>query len=460
MVNGIGDLVDANPRMWPIGIDNPMFPAQTRPDRPCRSTESPVDSETPVPENRMSPLAPTALPAANYDCPVHDWTENFGRSTGSISRLIHEVGTRFQACGLPLARLSVIVRTLHPQIAVAGYIWNGETGVMDEFTRDHQSQSRESYQRSPVRQIFEGSPGIRRRLLDPDCPRDFPILEDLDGEGITDYIVLPVPFSDGRSYACSWATRDPNGFSDEQIARIAQLMPTFSLVLEILAIRTISRNLMDTYLGHSAGMRVLDGEIYRGVNETIEAVIWISDLRAFTRLSDSFAPPVVLGILNDHFERVVGAIKQHEGEVLKFMGDSVLAIFPIANFQSPGKAADAALAAARDTRRSIAAGNATRREKRLAEIDYGIALNLGEVVYGNIGAPDRLDFTVIGPAVNQTARIEALCKTLSRKVLVSHSVAEVAGEKLESLGFQVLRGVREPQEIFAVPDRPSTITNR
>lgn len=419
-----------------------------------------MDSETPVPENRMSPIAPTAFPVTNYDCPVHDWIENFGRSAGSVSSLIHEVGTRFQACGLPLARLSVIVRTLHPQIAVFGYTWNGESGSMDEFTADHQSQSRESYQRSPVRQIIEGSPGIRRRLLNPDCPRDFPILEELAADGVTDYLILPVPFSDGRSYSCSWATRDPNGFSDEQVARIIQIMPAFSLVLEILAMRTVARNLMDTYLGHSAGVRVLDGEIYRGVNETIDAVIWISDLRGFTQLSDSFAPPVVLGILNDHFERVVGAITQHEGEVLKFMGDSVLAIFPIAKFAGPGQAADAALAAARDTRRSIAAGNAKRREKRLAEVDYGIALNLGEVVYGNIGAPDRLDFTVIGPAVNQTARIEALCKTLSRKVLVSHSVAEATSERLESLGFQALRGVREPQEIFAVPDRPDAVMNR
>lgn len=410
-----------------------------------------MENKIPVPESRQSPAAPAVLPAPHYDCPVYDWTENFGRSTGSVSNLVREVGVRFKACGLPLARLSVIVRTLHPQIAVFGYTWNGDTGTTDEFTADHQSQSRESYQRSPVRQIFEGSPGIRRRLLDPDCPRDFPILEELEEDGITDYVMLPVPFSDGRSYSCSWATRDPEGFTDEQIARITQLMPTFSLVLEILAMRTVARNLMDTYLGHSAGTRVLEGEIYRGVNETIEAVIWISDLRGFTRLSDEFAPPVVLGILNDHFERVVDAITHHEGEVLKFMGDSVLAIFPIANFDNPGAAADAALAAAREARRNISAGNAVRKEKGLAEIGYGIALNMGEVVYGNIGAPDRLDFTVIGPSVNQTARIEALCKTLSRKLLVSSSVAEATSETLESVGFQVLRGVREPQEIFSVP---------
>jgi adenylate cyclase len=410
-----------------------------------------VDNETLLPGGNISDDPATRIPQPRYDCPVFDWTENFGRYADSVSRLISEVGMRFRACELPLTRLSVVVRTLHPQIAVTGYAWNGETGEMSEFTGDHQSQSRESYQRSPVRQIFEGSPGIRRKLLDPDCPRDFPILDDLDAEGVTDYLILPMPFSDGRSYSCSWSTKTAEGFSDAQIARINQLMPVFSLVLEILATRTIARNLMDTYLGHSAGARVLAGEIYRGVNETIDAVIWVSDLRGFTRLSDEFAPPVVLGILNDHFERIVSAVTTHRGEVLKFMGDSVLAIFPIASFDNPQEAVDAALAAARHARNKIADGNRQRQAKGLREIGYGIALHLGEVVYGNIGGQERLDFTVIGPAVNQTSRIEALCKTLSRNLLVSSAIAEESGEKLESVGFQVLRGVREPQEIFAVP---------
>jgi adenylate cyclase len=410
-----------------------------------------VDNETLLPSDHKSDDPATHIPQPRYDCPVFYWTENFGRYTDSISRLISEVGLRFRDCGLLLTRLSVVVRTLHPQIAVTGYAWNGETDEMSEFTGDHQSQSRASYQRSPVRQIFEGSPGIRRKLLDPDCPRDFPILEDLDAEGVTDYLILPVPFSDGRSYSCSWATKASDGFTDEHLARIRQLMPAFSLVLEILATRTIARNLMDTYLGHSAGARVLDGEIYRGVNETINAVIWVSDLRGFTRLSDEFAPPVVLGILNDHFERIVSAVTSHRGEVLKFMGDSVLAIFPITSFENPEDAVDAALASARLARNKIADGNQERLAKGLRAIDYGIALHLGEVVYGNIGGQERLDFTVIGPAVNQTSRIEALCKTLSRNLLVSSAIAETSGKELESVGLQVLRGMREPQEIFAVP---------
>ncbi len=141
----------------------------------------------------------------------------------------------------------------------AGYVWDGATGEMSQFSRDHATQSNESYENSPVREIFEGSPGLRRRLIDPDCPHDYPILDDLAAEGYSDYLVVPIPFSDGKSYSCSWATRAPDGFADAHITRIMQLMPAFSLVLEILASRMIAQNLLDTYIGHSAGERVLDG---------------------------------------------------------------------------------------------------------------------------------------------------------------------------------------------------------
>lgn len=394
---------------------------------------------------------PVTPPAAS-DCQVFDWVENFGRYTDGIPNLVTEVCNRFVACDLPLERVSIIMRTLHPQIAVSGYMWQNGVKELSMFTADHQSQSRESYQDSPVRSIFEGSPGLRRRLADPDCPRDFPILVDLDAEGVTDYLILPVPFSDGRSYACSWATKAPGGFSDPQVARIQAIMPTFSLVLEILATRDISRNLMDTYLGHKTGERVLNGGIYRGVNETIEAALWISDLRRFTVMSDELAPPVLLGILNDHFERIVGAIEKHDGEVLKFIGDSVLAIFPIDQYGGPTEAAEAAVGAARDAVRQLEERNSERREKNLPSLGYGIALHMGEVVYGNIGAPHRLDFTVIGPAVNHTARIEQLCRTMDRPVLVSATVAEATNEPVTSLGFHALRGVREPHEIFTLPE--------
>ena len=401
--------------------------------------------------NATAQLQPLAALAGSA-CQVFDWIENFGRYTESIASFVTEVCNRFVVCDMPLDRVSIVMRTLHPQISVSGYMWRNGAEELSVFTADHQSQSHESYQQSPVRSIFEGSPGLRRRLADPDCPRDFPILVDLDNEGVTDYLILPVPFSDGRSYACSWATKEPGGFTDAHVARIQAIMPTFSLVLEILATRDISRNLMDTYLGHKTGERVLNGGIYRGVNETIEAALWISDLRGFTAMSDALAPPVLLGILNDHFERVVGAIEKHDGEVLKFIGDSVLAIFPIDQYSGATGAAEAAVGAARDAVLKLEERNTERRKKNLPAVGYGIALHMGEVVYGNIGAPNRLDFTVIGPAVNHTARIEQLCRSMDRPVLVSATVAEATSEAVTSLGFHALRGVREPHEIFTLPE--------
>jgi adenylate cyclase len=404
--------------------------------------------------NAANARHPAPAPAGDGQdvCEVFYWVENFGRYADSIPSLIMEVCNRFVSCGMPLERVSIVMRTLHPQIAASGYVWQRDAKELATFTGDHQSQSRESFQRSPVRTIFEGSPGLRRRLLDPDCPRDFPILEELDSEGITDYLILPIPFSTGRSYACSWSTKAPGGFTDAHTARIEALMPIFSLVLEILATREIARNLMDTYLGHKTGARVLDGAVYRGVNETIEAALWISDLRGFTAMSDTLAPPVLLGILNDHFERLVDAIGQHGGEVLKFIGDSVLAIFPFDQYGNAAGAAEAAIGAAQTAILRMDERNAERRGKNLPELGYGIALHMGEVVYGNIGAADRLDFTVIGPAVNHTARIEQLCRTLNRPVLVSGTLAEAANAPVTSLGFHALRGVREPHEIFTLPE--------
>lgn len=400
--------------------------------------------------NAAAPSTDAGCGGATAPCAVMSWLENMAVYVDSTERLVAEVGRRFVADGVPVSRIGLLLRTLHPQIAASGFVWSAGSGEVDVFTRDHSTQTSDAYLRSPIRDIYEGAPALRRRLADPATPRDYPILHDLDADGVTDYLVLPVPFSDGRNYACSWSTTQAGGFHDAQIARIENAMAMFARIIEILAQRNLSKTLLDTYLGRKTGQRVLDGAIYRGVNETIDAVIWISDLRRFTAMSDEIAPAVMLGVLNDHFERVVGAIDAAGGEVLKFMGDSVLAIFPIERPEETSGAARAALAAARDAMARIEARNAERAAKGLGRLGYGIALNRGPVVYGNIGSGDRLDFTVIGPAVNQTSRIEALCPVLARPVLVADSVAAVSEEPLVSLGFHALRGVRAPHEIFTL----------
>ena len=199
-----------------------------------------------MPDSVLSPSTAAVMPATPISCAVQEWLADQGRYAGTIGELVREVGERFVRSDLPLARISLLIRTLHPMIAASGFVWNAATGGIEEFSRDHQSQSSEAYLLSPIRRIFEGEPGVRRRLWDPDCPDDFPILNELRAEGVTDYLVLPVPFSDRRTYAASFAIAAPEGFTDAQVWRIETVISTLALVVEILAVRQIAQTLANT----------------------------------------------------------------------------------------------------------------------------------------------------------------------------------------------------------------------
>ncbi len=393
----------------------------------------------------------TFLPAFHFGCSAMEWLQHEGRFSPDLASLIGGLSRHLKKGGIPLDRTNLVIRTLHPTVAGGAYVWQAETDAVEVRDLGHDSLSNAAYLNSPVKQIFDGAPAIRRRLADPDCPRDFPILEDLEGSGFTDYLVLPLSFTDGNTYSAAWATKTPGGFDDDAINRILALMPAVALTAEVIAQRDIARNLVNTYLGRSAGMRVLDGAIRRGSKEDIDAVIWYSDLRSFTRMTDQLPTDVLLRLLDDHFEHVAGAVHAGGGDVLKFVGDGMLAIFPIDDQHTASAAANAAFAATRDALVQTADCNKDRGAKGEPLIRFGIGLHRGVVSYGNIGAPDRLDFTVIGPAVNHVARIEGQTRVLERPVLASSTVASCAADSLVSLGFHALRGVREPQELFA-PD--------
>lgn len=395
-----------------------------------------------------APSTSTALPLHEVECSVYGWLETSGARCASVRDLLHELCTRLANTGIPLARASIVLRTLHPEILASAYIWQAESQEVQLLERGHDSLRTAAYLESPVKSIVDGSPGIRRRLADPACPRDYSILEDLAEQGITDYLVLPIVFGDGSHYAASWATKAPGGFSDPQLARLAALMPVYSLVLEVLARRRIAHDLMQVYLGRASAERVLQGAVQRGSNETIDAAIWFSDLRGFTALADRLPADTLLDLLNDYFEHVVMPIQGHGGDVLKFIGDGVLAIFPIDSFGSAAGACQAALKALKAAREATHARNQERLIGGLPEIKFGVGLHRGRLSYGNIGAPNRLDFTVIGPAVNHAVRIENMCRVMDRELLVSAAFAESWPKGFESLGFHALRGVREPQELF------------
>ena len=288
---------------------------------------------------------------------------------------------------------------------------------------------------------------MRCQLTATPSDGEFPILKDLRREGITDYIVLPVPFSDGTNKAVSFATTRTNGFSDSEIASFVAMIPAFSFNLEIQALRRTARTLLDTYVGRQSGGRVLEGQIKRGMGETIRAAIWLCDMRGFTSLSESLPRDELIEMLNQYFGPMCDAVDANDGEVLKFIGDAMLAIFPV--IENPAVACGHALSAALTAQQVLDGQNQLRLAAGVPPIKYGIALHIGDVLYGNIGSETRLDFTVIGPAVNLTARIESLCRDLGRSVLLSADFVSTSGVTADPLGEFALKGVRENHRIFA-----------
>jgi adenylate cyclase len=290
---------------------------------------------------------------------------------------------------------------------------------------------------------------LRRRLCDSDCPLDFSVLQQLKAEGGTDYVAIPMVRSDGETNAITFATDYKCGFTEHEIAGLEYVAQALGVIVELQSSRRIAKSLLDTYIGRRTGERVLSGSIRRGTGETIRAVIWDNDLRGFTALADRLPSEALNGLLNQYFEIMAGAVMAEGGEVLKFIGDGMLAIFEIGDTADIGHACHSALQAARNAAITAEQCNAERLAAGTPAIRFGIALHLGEVYYGNIGAPGRLDFTVIGPAVNQASRLEKLSAELGRSIVTSASFAAAAPQHLESLGFHRLRGVAEPQELFS-----------
>lgn len=389
-------------------------------------------------------------PAQGGDA-IAAWLVNEARDLADTKTVIGGFAHRLVAAGFPIHRLFLSVRTLHPQVVAIGYQWRRGDTVPSETPREYGLDREEIYLTSPIKPIHDGVSEIRRRLGDPGSPRDYPILVELQAEGVTDYLILPVRFSEARINAISVATDRSNGFTDLEIERFKALVPLLALVLEIKETRRIAATLLDTYLGRDAGRRVLGGLIRRGDGITIAAALWYCDLRNFTATTEALSRADTIALLNDYFECMVAPVHRHGGEVLKFIGDALLAIFPMADDLDRDRACVAALAAAEGALADLDRLNRRRRSDGKAILEAGIALHAGAVTYGNIGAPDRLDFTVIGAAVNFVTRLERMCGQLGRPLLASAGFASPCGSKLVSIGHYRLRGMAQAQEIFALP---------
>jgi adenylate cyclase len=407
-----------------------------------------------------------------------EWISRQGMNARSIPELINEFTRELNREGFQLVRSVVLVRTLHPQIESIRFAWeptevlapfaagefnletrsvafDGSTIAVNSFTHGASIRSA-AYLSSPYKKLDDGAPVVRHRLAGL---TDFesPVFETLASIGATDYVLLPLATLnayEGLRNAISFATVRPDGFSDEQAERLAAVAPLFALCLEVQVQRFVTETLLGVYIGRTPGQRVLNGQIRKGDIETMSAAIWYSDLRGYSALAESASPTQLIAWINDYFEAVSQEILDQDGEILKFIGDAILAIFPWGS--APGGVTGAcrrALEAAQRANVKLDALNRSRDAAGLPLLAHGIALHLGEVQYGNVGSHRRLDFTAMGSSVNKVARIESLCRSTGRRLLVSEEfAAKTADVTFARVGEFAIKGfageiaVHEPAE--------------
>ena len=331
--------------------------------------------------------------------PFIDWLIEEAWQAQSIPELLKRLAKVLADAGLPIWRVRLLIQTLNPQLFAMTYTWQREVEEITEFQATHAGLQTAEFRDSPFAAIIRGEGGIRR-LLEGANPRlDFPVLRDLVAEGATDYVAMPLRFSDGQINILALVSDAPGGFSTEQLGQLYEILANLSRLLQAQAQRVSSLTLLQTYLGANAGQRVMDGLIKRGDGEELKAVIWFSDLRGSTTMADTLSREEYLAALNQYFDSVAGAVIEHGGEVLKFIGDAVLAIFAIDGSDKAGvTACENALQAVGVATARIAEVNRIRSPEHNPPLAFGTGLHLGNLTYGNVGTPKRLDFTVIGPA--------------------------------------------------------------
>ncbi|HWZ88605.1 MAG TPA: adenylate/guanylate cyclase domain-containing protein [Polyangiaceae bacterium] len=392
----------------------------------------------------------------------------------TIAEVLHGFVCRLNEAGFDCLRLNLQVRPLSPQVAAAVFAWTPsergpklstlarvvdstreqfDGGLVTVTSLGHGAFQSEAFRVSPFFPIIIGGTGEVRRPLTPDQTTfEFPILGDLHELGATDYLARPISFHETALGAISVATRRPGGFSEAQLELFRSALPALSLSLSPRVVSYAMHALLGAYLGPKTAERVLAGQVQRGDVEEIDAVVWFSDLRGFTPMTAGASPRDLIAWLNEYFAAVARGIGKHDGEILKFIGDAILAVWPVAGARSPEATCRAALAAARDANAELDSLNQARSLRGLPLLQHGIGLHIGPVQYGNIGAEQRLDFTVIGSAVNMASRLEGATGKLGARVIASAEFAAEAKGALTRIGEVELKGVPGTQAVFGLTE--------
>ena len=386
------------------------------------------------------------------------WITKAGLAGRSEIDMLDGYCERLRAAGLPVAGGTVVIDTLHPLYEGHAIRWfrdQPET-KRTEYGRTHRGEAAENCRRSIYYRLLMGSETHLRCPLTPESVVEYSNLESSLKAGMTDYLGVMNKFAaegtvgDMDCVYSGWETDWPEGFSEAEVLALRRLSPFLAMAMKCASLARIAQALVETYLGREAGRQVLSGRIERGIADRIEAVLWFSDLRGFTRITDNAEPAHIIPLLNDYAEAIVSAIQAEGGDVLKLIGDGVLAMFPA---EERGKACACAIAAATGARDRVAALNERRRAESLPVTEMYLGLHIGEVFFGNVGSPNRLDFTVVGPAVNEASRIAAMCRSVDQPLLLSAAFATAlgdAGPPLASVGRYALRGLRHSQELFTL----------
>jgi adenylate cyclase len=392
---------------------------------------------------------PTIAPGTVYSVDdVMHWLTIDARDERFVDNIFAEMCLRLQRAGIPVKRATLHVLIHHPQWLGARFMWADGMREAEIARVDYDVRGRSEYIGSPANEIQDGATEVRENLAgDPSLRRKHAVYDEMRAKGLTDYVAWPLYHTLGKRHIVTFATDRVGGFDGAHIASLRKLLPILALVSEIRVKNRLARTLLETYVGSHAGELILAGATRRGSGTTVRAAIMICDLRDFTAISDNWPRDDVIELLNGYFDAISEPVARHGGEILKFMGDGLLAIFPLSQ---PSACANL-LHALTEARQGMIAFNQKHSESGRAPLNYGVGVHVGDVMYGNIGSRTRLDFTVIGPAVNMASRLEALTKQLGRKVLLSRAFADFVQSDfdLERVGEHAVRGFSEPIELFA-----------